>query len=136
MKRTLRAALCTILLAVPLAAIPRSARGEILDIANAERVRTNRALAAGLGGAVLGYYCQRMDYAWFHHVMPRRFSAQESAFLLGGWLAVLTYSGTLAALSKSGTAQSSAGTPGMPLAWPEIAVDGLGHTYAGAGMRF
>ena len=136
MTRILRAACCAILFALPIAAIPRSAAGEGYDPATAERTRVNRAVAAGLGGAVLAYYCQRMDYGWFHRIVPRRFSATESAFLLGGWLAVLTYSGALAQVAKDGSAHAPPGLPELPLAWPEVAVDGLGHMYAGAGMRF
>ncbi len=136
MKRFIRAAACAMLLAVSIARMPRSAAAAVVDGGSGEWNRVNRALIAGLGGAVVAYYCQRMDYRWFHRVLPARFSPQESAFLLGGWFAVLTYSGTLAALSRSGTAQAPALPLEMPLAWPVLGVDGAGHPIAGAGMRF
>lgn len=118
-------------------------RSSAADAATEEWHRLNAALAWGIGGAAIGYYAQKMNSSVYHHLMPPRFKPAESAFVLGGWFLILSYTGYGAALANAGTAQASAGDNGQamraveqPVALPQIGVDGDGHAIVGATLQF
>ena len=135
LRRSIVAAASLLALAM-LVIAPRGARATSIDYGNVEVRKMNTSLAYGLGGAVFGYYCQKMDYSWFHRVVPRRFTPLESGFLLGGWVAFLAYTSATAAESRANVRAEAPFVPREPQAWPELGVDGEGRAFAGAGFRF